>query len=345
MPLGLQHRASRFSPAFTIIELLVVIGVIALLVGLLLPALGASRARAQRLASAANVKQCGMLQLTYALDSKDSYINPFDAKNPQLWGIPWYQFVPQSVLDRQFNGPNGYDFMDAEYSSEFFSAFWLSVAHRYFNGSSTLSSMLFSPQDVMARSRYTNNQNSVSQNGEQIWDGSYWASPTLWLDKRVFAPQNRVPVTPADVRFWRRNRTDDTLFPEAKVMVFERFDFSQPTRPARGGGRERYSPTFNNPIAKIHIALADGSCSEVLLSKVHAVGGSAASSGNRAVYAPAGDFEVSDNTLRVRFYLPVDRDGLENGDGSALAVPNGFNKFPGFFWATHAGVQGRDIPK
>ncbi len=342
MALVFQHRANRISPAFTIIELLVVIGVIALLVGLLLPELSASRARAQRVASAANVKQCGMLQLTYALDSKDAYVNPFDAKNPQLWGIPWYQFVPQSVLDRQFNGISTYDFADTQYTTELFSAYWLSVATRYFDGSSTLSSILYAPQDTSARNRSLNSATAFNQSGERIWDGSYWASPTLWLDKRVFAPQNRVSVAPADVRYWRRNRTDDTLYPDAKVLVFERFDFSKSKRPARAGGTERFFPTFNNPVAKVYVAMGDGSCAEVAMSKIHAVGGTAASSTNRAVYAPAGDFDVPDMSMSA---FVLHKDALENGDGTALGVQSGFFQFPGFFWATHAGVQGRDIPK
>src|SRR4051812_26885525 len=64
----------RHRPAFTIIELLVVVSIIALLVGILLPAIGKARDQAQLTRSQANLKQMGTAHVTYAAEYSDRQI-------------------------------------------------------------------------------------------------------------------------------------------------------------------------------------------------------------------------------------------------------------------------------
>jgi len=81
-------RRGRLSRGFTLVELLVVVGIIAVLLGILLPTLTRAQAEAQRISCASNLKQIVTAWLLYANDNH-GYVCPgrdYTASCPQVLG-------------------------------------------------------------------------------------------------------------------------------------------------------------------------------------------------------------------------------------------------------------------
>src|SRR6476620_2394348 len=96
--------------AFTLIEILVVVGIIALLISILMPSLKRARAQARRTSCASNLHEVGLAMMSYLHDSHDHM--PFISYMPSLFPDPltitiWFPDVLRPHFGaRQKRDPN-----------------------------------------------------------------------------------------------------------------------------------------------------------------------------------------------------------------------------------------------
>jgi type II secretory pathway pseudopilin PulG len=311
IPTFLPGPRPRATPrAFTLIEMFVVVGIIALVIALLIPAISSSRRAAKAAIGVANLRSLGQTMMTYTHDHQEYYLNPFRAEWPTTFPggpLAWNAAHAQNDPELRWTfAPTCPDAPPKSYTDSF-SSLWASFFADY-RGVARVAEDQFSPADALLLDSFQDVRDLPDTiSGARLFPSSFKYSPTFWTKPERYVSGKRRPDMAPE--WFRNNQVSSVLYPSAKVMLWERAGF-------RAVGQQ---PDASSLRADVYVATADGSVSGVFMRDVAGATEGFNSSGNSSLLPPT--------TGIVTNCYPPPPPTVE------------------FFFGTANGIKGKDLPR
>ena len=192
-----MHLPHARRAGFTLVELLVVIGIIALLISILLPALTTARRQAQTIVCKSNLQQINLATRMYANDNRDHY--PSDSSAKELMGGWYYRRAPGRTGENNLGGSSGFV---ASSAPEIYGLPAVLQRTRYLNAGTDLRSAWVCPLAV---------EWMQAAGNTYMWEFSkVWVTDTTSTDrgKTAWQPPRSAATYDMSKRYWVRDNTD-----------------------------------------------------------------------------------------------------------------------------------------